>query len=190
MDLLAWIRADLAGLQARLTDSVTSMVPHERWHEHVDNGGSSITHLLLHLARHQDLAIRTAIRNHAPLFTEHRAALGLADAEPWAGLAEREDPQVSAQVSPVALLHYLDDVFAASTAWLDHVGTMALDTIPNTSRRLADLADLPEAQLPWLHRMWADKAVWWMLQWPVLGHGHAHTGEAISVRNRMGLSPF
>jgi len=32
--------------------------------------------------------------------------------------------------------------------------------------------------------------VWWFLQWPVLGHGHAHVGEAISVRNRMGLSPF
>jgi hypothetical protein len=24
----------------------------------------------------------------------------------------------------------------------------------------------------------------------VLGHGQAHVGEAIAVRNRMGLSPF
>jgi hypothetical protein len=67
---------------------------------------------------------------------------------------------------------------------------MALDTIPDTSRRLAILAGLPVEEVPWLHRMWADKGVWWLVQWPVLGHGHAHTGEAISVRNRMGLSPF
>ena len=38
--------------------------------------------------------------------------------------------------------------------------------------------------------MWLDRPVWWLLQWPVLGHGNAHVGEAISVRNRMGLSPF
>ena len=45
-------------------------------------------------------------------------------------------------------------------------------------------------ELDWLHGMWNAKPVWWLLQWPVVGHGHAHVGEAISVRNRMGLSGF
>jgi hypothetical protein len=49
---------------------------------------------------------------------------------------------------------------------------------------------LSVGEVDWLHRMWADKPVWWLVQWPVVGHGHAHVGEAISVRNRMGLSPF
>src|SRR5258706_5525792 len=52
----------------------------QRWVEQADNGGSSIAHLLLHVARHQDLAVSTAIRNHPPLFAAHRAALGLDDA--------------------------------------------------------------------------------------------------------------
>jgi hypothetical protein len=38
--------------------------------------------------------------------------------------------------------------------------------------------------------MWADRPVAWFLQWPVVGHANAHVGEGISIRNRMGLSPF
>jgi hypothetical protein len=67
---------------------------------------------------------------------------------------------------------------------------MAFDTVPDTSRRLMNKANLSVDDVGWLHRMWADKPVWWLVQWPVVGHGHAHVGEAISVRNRMGLSPF
>jgi hypothetical protein len=67
---------------------------------------------------------------------------------------------------------------------------MALDTVPATSRRLEAKAGLSVTEVGWLHKMWADKPVWWLVQWPIVGHGHAHVGEAISVRNRMGLSPF
>jgi hypothetical protein len=29
-----------------------------------------------------------------------------------------------------------------------------------------------------------------MVQWPVIGHTNTHVGEMVSIRNRMGLSPF
>ena len=51
-------------------------------------------------------------------------------------------------------------------------------------------AGLTRDDVPWLYSMWEGKALWWLVQWPVLGHGNAHVGEGISVRNRMGLSPF
>jgi hypothetical protein len=190
MDLVAWIAADLAGLRQRLTGSVLTTVPTERWHEVVDQGGSTITHLVLHLARHQDLAVATAIGGRQPLFITHRRALGLADAPSWSGLGEREDHTVSNAVSTDALGAYLDDVMTASTTWLNGADATMLDHVPDVRTRLVDLADLAVDDVPWLHRMWADQPVWWLVQWPVLGHGHAHTGEAISVRNRMGLSPF
>jgi hypothetical protein len=190
VDVHTWIRSDLDSVRAKLRDSVLSVVPEPRWVEQVDNGGSSIAHLVLHVARHHDLAITTAIRDHPPLFNDHREALGLADAPPAVGLAEREDPAVSS-VPPVdSLTAYFDAVFAATQAWLDDVGTMAFDTVPDTSHRLTHKAMLSTDDVGWLHRMWADKPVWWLVQWPVVGHGHAHVGEAISVRNRMGLSPF
>ena len=70
------------------------------------------------------------------------------------------------------------------------VGTMIRSTpMPDTAAP-GGKADLSSHDVGWLHRMWSDKPVWWLLQWPVIGHGHAHVGEAISVRNRMGLSPF
>lgn len=190
MDVHTWIANDLLSVQSKLLDSVLSVVPVQRWVEQVGDGGSSIAHLMLHIARHQDLAVTTAIRNHPPMFEAHRVALGLIDTPPSAGLSEREDTTLTAALSLDPLLTYVDDVFTASRSWLDKVGTMAFDTIPDTSNRLADLAALDVDDVGWLHRMWDDKPVSWLVQWPVVGHGHAHVGEAISIRNRMGLSPF
>jgi len=181
---------DVASVRAKVFDAVIARVPSERWTEQADGGGSSIAHVLLHLARHQDLAITTAIRNRPPLYLQHSDALGLSDAPDWAALPEREDPQVSAAVDADALVQYVEAVFATTATWLTRVGSMALDTIPATSRRLVNLAGLPVDRLDWLHRMWDGQPVWWLVQWPVIGHGNAHVGEAISVRNRMGLSPF
>jgi hypothetical protein len=190
VDVHTWIANDLENVREKLNESVLRVVPAQRWVERADDGGSTIAHLLLHVARHQDLAVTTAIRDHMPLFVEHRASLGLDGTPSSAGLPEREDPAVTAMVRLDPLLSYVDAVFAATRSWLDDVGTMALDTVPDTSRRLAAKATLSIDEVGWLHRMWADKPVWWLVQWPVVGHGHAHVGEAISVRNRMGLSPF
>ncbi len=190
MDVHTWIANDLQSVRTKLSDSVLSVIPSQRWVEQADDGGSSIAHLVLHMARHQDLALATAIRNHPPLFVSHSLALGLAEAGPSAGLSEREDPEITAALPLGPLVGYLDAVFAATATWLAGVGTMALDTIPDTSRRLVDKAALSIDDVGWLHRMWADKPVSWLVQWPIIGHGHAHVGEATSVRNRMGLSPF
>jgi hypothetical protein len=190
VDVHTWIGNDLRSVRSKLDDSVLNVVPAQRWFEHADDGGSSIAHLLLHVARHQDLALTTAIREHPPLFASYAAALGLADAGPSAGLSEREDPSVTAALTLDSLVEYVDTVFAATATWVEGVGTMALDTIPDTSRRLATKAHLSTEDVGWLHRMWDDKPVWWLVQWPIIGHGHAHVGEAISIRNRMGLSPF
>jgi hypothetical protein len=190
VDVHTWIANDLQSVRTKLSDSVLSVIPAQRWVEQADDGGSSVAHLVLHMARHQDLALATAIRNHPPLFASHSPALGLAEAGASAGLSEREDPAVTAALPLEPLVAYLDAVFAATATWLAGVGTMALDTIPDTSRRLVDKAALSIDDVGWLHRMWADKPVSWLVQWPIIGHGHAHVGEAISVRNRMGLSPF
>ena len=181
---------DLASVRAKLTDGVLERVPEAHWAEQVDGGGSSITHLALHLTRHHDLAVTTAIRDHPPLFIAHREALGLSERPVWAALAEFEDPDVSAAVASRALVAYTDEVFSRTAEWLGDLGSMALDTVPDTGRRLRNHAGLTAERFDWLHRMWVGKPVWWLLQWPVIGHGHTHVGEATSVRNRLGFSPF
>lgn len=190
VDLHAWMIADLASMRSKLFDSVIRMVPTSAWHEQADGGGSTITGLLLHLARHQDLAVNAVIRNHEPLFVEHREALGLAGFGPAVGLPEREQRDATALVAPMPLQEYVTAVFDRTAEWLAPLGSLALDIEPNTAYRLTNRAGLDADEVPWLYSMWEGKALWWFVQWPVIGHGHAHVGEAISVRNRMGLSPF
>ncbi|MFZ4719400.1 MAG: hypothetical protein ACOYMR_08235 [Ilumatobacteraceae bacterium] len=190
MDLHQWMLTDLAGVRTKLFDSVVRLVPIERWHEPADGGGSTLTHLLLHIARHQDLAVTAVARAHDALYLQHRDALGLGAAPAGAGLAEKEDPAISASVTPEPLLDYVHAVFDATQAWLEPLATPVLDHVPDSGTLLTRHAALAETDLPWLYGMWRDKPLWWFVQWPVIGHGNAHVGEGISVRNRMGLSPF
>jgi hypothetical protein len=190
MDLQAWLVDAHSDLRTRLVRAVIDQVPTERWCEQADGGGSSITWLLFHLARHQDLALTTVIRNKPPLYLAHAAPLGLAAAPTSSGLAERERPEVSTAIDPDRLVDYVTATFDATQRWLTRLSAMALAVIPDTRRRLETKALLDPDELDWLFDMWVGHTVDWFVQWPVLGHGQGHLGEAIGVRNRMGLSPF
>ncbi len=195
MDLRAWIQDAHHDLRPRLVDAVLHRVPRDEWAVQADGGGSSITWLVLHLTRHHDLALQTAVRNRTPRFAAHAEALGLTAVRAGAalasaGLTEREDREVSLAVQPDALVAYLDDVLEATARWLHRLSGMALDTTPDTERRLTELAGLDPDEVGWLIRMWHGRTVSWLVQGPMLGHVSAHTGEAVSVRNRLGHSPF
>lgn len=194
MDLHSWLITDLAGILDRFETGIVERVPADRWHERADGGGSSIAALSLHLALHQDYAVTTVVRGLSPVVADHRDALGLADVPPWGGLSESEDTDVTARVGVPALLEYVRAVFAATHQWLADMPADALPTVldmePNVTRRLESLAGVTDEAVPWLHRMWSGRTVGWLLMWPTIGHGHTHVGEATSVRNRLGLSPF
>ena len=190
MDLHEWMISDFSSMRGKLFDSVVRLVSADRWHEQADGGGTTLAGLLLHVARHQDLAVNVVIRNYEPIFLEHCEALGLRDAGAGVGLAEQENRDATALVSPESVLHYATAVFDGTAEWLSALGSLVLDIEPNTSYRLTNRAGLDPDEFPWLYSMWAGKQLWWFVQWPVIGHGHAHVGEAISIRNRFGLSPF
>lgn len=190
MDLQAWLLDAHTDLRRRLFGAVVDLVPAERWDEQADGGGSSIAWLLLHLARHQDLALTTVIRNKPPLYLAHAPALGLGDRPVSSGLGEREQRDVSTALDPAALVAYVTATFDATERWLKRLSAMAMAVVPDTPRRLQGRAGLDPVELDWLFGMWGGHTVDWFVQWPILGHGQAHVGEAIAVRNRMGLSPF
>lgn len=195
MDLRAWIQDAHHDLRPRLVDAVLERVPTSEWSVQADGGGSSITWLVLHLTRHHDLALQTAVRDRTPRFAEHADALGLGAVATGArlagaGLTEREDRDITLAVQPDALVTYLDDVLDTTARWLHRLSGMALDTVPDTERRLTELAGIDPDEYGWLIRMWSGRSVSWFVQWPMLGHVNAHTGEAVSVRNRLGHSPF
>jgi hypothetical protein len=124
------------------------------------------------------------------LFAVHRHQLGLGAHSAGVGLSEAEDRAATALIPADALLRYVEAVFDSTAAWLEQLGTLVLDSVPDTTRHLAERAGITVEEFPWLHRMWNDQPIWWFIQWPVVGHANAHVGEGISIRNRMGLSPF
>ena len=197
MDLRDWIAADHAFVAGRFDSAIGRVVPAERWRtSFADAGvpgsaGPSIAWLMFHTAYHQDLALNTAIRNHPPLVNEFRDRLGLADLPPAAGLTESEDRTVTEALHLSALIDYWRAVNAGTAAWIDKLSVLALDTVPPNSYRLEHLAGIPaEGDMSWMHAMWDAKPVSWLVQWECIGHGHAHVGEMVGIRNRLGLSPF
>lgn len=199
VDLRDWIRRDHAFVNGRFDSAIVRHVPADLWRSpDVDQdafgaqgSGPCIAWLLFHMTYHQDLALNTAIRNHPPLLTEHRYELGLAHLPPAAGLTEAEDREVTDVLNLGALHDYVSAVNHMTQEWIDKLSVMALDSVPANSYRLAHLAGIPaDGDMEWLHAMWDAKPVSWLVQWECIGHGHAHVGEMVGIRNRLGLSPF
>ncbi|HWM21329.1 MAG TPA: DinB family protein [Ilumatobacteraceae bacterium] len=189
MDLRSWVLADHATALQRLERQVLDLVTPDRWAERADGGGNSIGWGVLHAWYHQDVALSVA-RGVDPLMSERRDALGLTGLAPFVGMGEAEIDGTVAAVDPAALVPYVRDVHTRTAEWLAGVDLAVLDTVPAASSGLSELAGIGRDDADWLHDMWTDKPVGWFVQWECIGHGHTHMGEMVSVRNRMGLSPF
>jgi hypothetical protein len=190
MELRKWITAEHDGLRTRFDQSIAVHVPADRWRERAGAGGSSIAWLVLHTAWHEDLAMRAAVQGADPLMATWRADLGLEKVPPAGGLGESEQDDITAAVDLDALRAYAGAVHDETSGWLGAADLGALDDVPPAGARIADLADVTPDAVPWLHSMWDGKPAAWFLQWEAVGHVQGHLGEMISVRSRLGLSPF
>jgi DinB superfamily len=190
MELREWIKGEHDGLRTRFGQSVAAHVPVTRWREQAGSGGSSIAWLVLHTAWHEDLAMRAAVQGQAPLMTAWRPDLGLEKVAPTGGLGEAEQDDITAAVDLEALAACATAVHDATSAWLDDAELTTLDDVPGAGARIAGLADVTVDAVPWLHAMWDGKPTAWFVQWEAIGHRVNHLGEMVSVRNRLGLSPF
>ena len=170
------------------TNDATGARP--RFGEHPDQGGSCLAQLMFHASLHADLALHAVVMDAAPLIHHWRDRLGLAGLRPHQGLPEAEDPAVVSTIDVPALLDYAQAVHHATAEWVGAADLTMLDKIPPASDRLHASGGVSVEAVPWLHAMWADKPISWFVQWECSGHWLNHLGEMISVRNRMGLSPF
>jgi hypothetical protein len=187
MDLRRWIDDELALVADRMTTQVLDLVPAERRSEPID-GGSSITFLMWHIARHHDLAVNAALLGRPQVLEDHRA-VAAGSVPVWAGLAEAEDRDLTAALDPTAVTGYHAAVIDSTRAWLATAELDILDELVDAPAALAAVG-VDEADFLWLHRMWSAKTGAFFVQWEAVGHQVNHLGEMVAVRNRMGLSPF
>ena len=189
VDLRGWVVEDHANVMERLDRGVLALVPKDRWTEHADGGGSTIAWLLFHAAYHQDAAA-ALVGDRELLLGSRRPALGLTGSPGVAGIGEAEVPAVVDALDLDELERYVRDVHAATAAWLAVADLSRFDEVPDAASHLAHRVGIAESDAPWLRAMWSAKPVGWFVRWECIGHGHTHTGEAVSVRNRMGISAF
>jgi len=190
VDLRRWIAGEHAALWPRFADGIVALMPVQRWAEHADGGGSCVAQLVFHVSLHADMALSCVIEGRPPLVDEWRDRLGLGAIEAHRGLPESEDAGVVAAIDPDALVHYAEAVHGRTAAWLGAADLSVLDDVPAASENLARFGNVPVEAVPWLHAMWTGKPVSWFVGWECSGHVLNHIGEMVSVRNRLGLSPF
>ena len=129
-------------------------------------------------------------RTADPCCTRSAPTLGLADVPPSVGLGEAEQPELTAALDVDALLGYVRAVHDTTATWLATLTDDDLDIADAGGPDGLTRAGIAEADVPWLHRMWDAKPAAWFVQWEAIGHRVNHLGEMVSVRNRLGLSPF
>jgi hypothetical protein len=188
-DLKRWIVEEHQSPLSRFERSVATVVPLDRWRDPAGHGGSSIAFLVLHTAYHEDVAINAVAKGEEPLMLSWRARLGVDELAPHVGLAEAEDRSLTEALDLDALGAYLQAVHGSTASWLADLDVGALDDVPPSEKGL-EAAGIAEAEVPWLYSMWSAQPVSFYVRWEATGHRMQHVGEMVSVRNRLGLSPF
>lgn len=189
MDLRAWITGEHDAVLDRFEQSVVSVVPLERWRDPGGPGGSSIAWLAFHTAYHEDIAVNAVLDAGRPLLDDWRVELGVDGVASDVGLGETEQPELTDELRLDRLASYVRAVHDRTAAWLTSVDLTGLEEVPATGAGL-DRAGIDERAVSWLYRMWDGRPGGWFVQWEAIGHRVNHVGEMVSVRNRLGLSPF
>ena len=88
MDLREWMLAQHADVTNRVTTQVLVRVPADRRDERPCDGSSSISWLLWHALRHQDVAVNAVVRGGGCVHTPHGYAVRMAMAtDPVEGMS-------------------------------------------------------------------------------------------------------
>lgn len=186
--LRRWIVDDMTSARARLVGGVLDLVPAERLPGVVDGGGVPPVYVLWHLARHHDVAVNGVLRGGDQVVLAHTSSLGVSEGL-WRGLSESADLDLVDVLDPAGVVAYTRAVLDSTVEWLGEADLNALDSTPDAAAILAAMGT-PTDDFDWLYRMWDAKPARWFLSWEAIGHVVTHTGELVSLRNRLGLSPF
>jgi hypothetical protein len=189
MDLVTWMTDELDDMRWRLQSSVLAAIPVDRHKERVDGGGSTVTSLLWHLARHQDIAVNVVTFADEQVLDQPVGRCNASDLAPSAGLAEAESQALTETLDSEGVIAYYDAVCANTVSRLAAMSSNDLDLVPDATGALTSLG-IADEEVPWLYRMWDNKPSSFHIRWEAISHGVTHTGEMVSMRNRMGLSPF
>ena len=187
--LRRWLVEEVTSARGRLAGGVLGHLPVEEMAVHADGGGIPAGYVLWHLARHHDLAVNAVLRGRDQVIVDHLDALGVSD-RLHRGLSESADVELVEILDLEAVAAYALASLDSTVAWLTNGAPIDdLDEVPDSVEILGS-AGVPPEEFAWLYQMWEGKPRRWFLSWSAIGHVVTHTGELVSIRNRLGHSPF
>ena len=163
VDLRGWITAEHDGLRDRFARAVAANVPTGAVARHAPAPAARRSRGSCSTPRwHEDLAMQSAVIGTEPLLERvARRRSASPRPAPSAGLGEAEDRRPSPTRSTSRPCRPTPPPCTTRTARLagDAPTSTALADVPPAGERIADLAGVTAADVPWLHAMWDGQPV-------------------------------
>lgn len=162
------------------------MVPADLWAARPGGVANSIAWLVWHVARCEDVAINTIVRDAPQVLTDEWSwRLRVDDARIGTGFTDAEVDAVGRSLDVDELDRYWTAVRGVTAAWLERAPR--LDCTPDVGGRLRLVSGVVPPAGEWLLDQWTGKPAAWFVSDMVIAHGYLHLGEMLSVRGLLGI---
>lgn len=185
--VVEWILHELRALRAAYDFDIGGAVPRDLVAVRPEGAANSILWLVWHLARIEDVAINTIIRDAPQVLFEDgwTARIGTPDTRVGTGFADADVRSVTEALDIDHLHAYWAAVRARTLAWLE--SGPDLEHAPDVGARLSRIPEIAPPDGAWLAEQWAGKPARYFVRTAVIAHGYVHLGEMRAVRGRLGI---
>jgi hypothetical protein len=189
MDLKTWIKSEYSMIRPLCRMVVFNAVPAEQLTTKPGANSNSIAWLIWHIARVEDVAINTVIRDVPQVLTRGRWAdrLRIDLTQMGTGSSDEEVDDFGKHVDTEQLIAYWDALGADTDAWIKALPLESLDEVPDVRERLKTAPGYVSPAGAWVEDIWNNKPASFFLRWVVIGHGNQHIGEMQAVRGQLGI---
>jgi hypothetical protein len=151
--------------------------------------GNSLSWLMWHLARVEDVVVNAVVRGRPQVLLAEGwgPRLGVDDARVGTGFTDDEVARFSREADPVEVDAYWQAVRAGTAGWLKEVPLTDLDVVPDFDARLAVAPPIVPDEAKWLLDLWRGRSTGWFVRFPVIDHGFLHLGQMQEIRGRLGV---
>jgi hypothetical protein len=153
-------------------------------------GHSSIAWFLWHIARCEDVAINTVLRDRPQVLDEDdwSSQMRVERRDIGTAMTDEQVDALSSAVDLAALRAYRDAVGRATRAWAADLDLAALDTPVADAGRRSAAAGAFGAGAGWITDFWDGRTRGWFLGWLGVGHHYMHLAECIHIAQMLGAT--
>ena len=164
-------------------------VPLERMGERPGKATNSLSWVIWHLARFEDLMVNTFIQGKAQEMTSGgwMAKLGLEEARIGNSMGDEEITEFGDKIDHQAMLDYWAAVVDNTQAWLKTLTPEMLEVVPDIEANVASAPDGAPGAEPMYIKGHKGMDIGYLIKWPFNLHGYMHLGEMFTLKGLMGL---